>query len=188
MWSSYLFGPLSWTQWAAVSSQWLLNTDAPHTWPVPLMWRLTCQGHSPSRDAWPPTIRELRYGLVPQSENTRTHVYNIYKRPKITYSYMKTTHSCKSVRISVRVRVCALNIRQSSSSEPSSQSCSPSHSGFSLLMQRPLLQRNVNSEHCCNTRAERQEIQYQYCYYWRSTTDKTTKALTQYWRCRGNVS
>lgn len=53
----------------------------------------------------------------------------------------------------VCVFVCVLNIRQLSSSEPSSQSSSPSHSGFSLLMQRPVLQRNVNSEHFCNTRA-----------------------------------
>lgn len=49
--SSYLFPPLSWTQWAAVSSQRRLNTDAPHTCPVPLMCRLTCQGHSASLDA-----------------------------------------------------------------------------------------------------------------------------------------
>lgn len=77
LYSSYFFGPLSWTQWAAVSSQRLLSTDAPHTWPVPRIWRLTCQGHSPSRDTWPPTIRELRYGLVPHSENTHTQEYTL---------------------------------------------------------------------------------------------------------------
>ncbi|TNN38988.1 hypothetical protein EYF80_050838 [Liparis tanakae] len=64
--TSYLSAPLSCTQWAAVSSQRLLNTEAPHTWPVPRTWRLTCHGHSPSRDATPPTMRELRYRKLPQ--------------------------------------------------------------------------------------------------------------------------
>lgn len=101
MWrSSYFFAPLSWTQWAAVSSQRWLNTDAPHTCPVPLMWRLTCQGHSPSIDAWPPTMRELRYGLIPHSGNTdkrnETHMDTYTNYPsdvsRGTWTYDSSPH------------------------------------------------------------------------------------------------
>lgn len=52
---------------------------------------------------------------------------------------------------------CPDDVRQFSSSEPSSQSRSPSQSGFSLLMHFPFLQRKVNSEQRCSTTAEEQD-------------------------------
>lgn len=56
-----------------------------------------------------------------------------------------------------QTRACPDNVRQFSSSEPSSQSRSPSQSGFSLLMHFPFLQRKVNSEQRCSTTAEEQD-------------------------------
>ena len=54
-------------QWAAERSQVLDMMDAPHTCPLVLKWRLTCQGHSPISASFPPTIRLCLYGRIPQS-------------------------------------------------------------------------------------------------------------------------
>lgn len=70
----YLNAPSSCTQWAAVTSQFGLMMDAPQTCPLFLMWRLTCQGNSPSSAAWPPTIRDVLNMLLPQSaKQTQNH-------------------------------------------------------------------------------------------------------------------
>lgn len=65
--SCYLVRGSSCTQWAAVTSHCGLMMDAPHTWPAPLTWRLTCQGNSPSCVFSPPTIRDVLNKLLPQS-------------------------------------------------------------------------------------------------------------------------
>lgn len=52
---------------------------------------------------------------------------------------------------------CVVNLPQLSSSESSVQSCTPSHSGFILLMQSLFLHWKVNSEHVCSTKAEKRE-------------------------------
>lgn len=52
---------------------------------------------------------------------------------------------------------CVVNLPQLSSSEASVQSCTPSHSGFILLMQSLFLHWKVNSEHVCSTKAERRD-------------------------------
>lgn len=43
-------------QWAAEISQLEVRTEAPQ-YRLPAKWRLTCQGHSPSTELTPPTMR-----------------------------------------------------------------------------------------------------------------------------------
>lgn len=46
--------------------------EAPHTWPWPRAWRLTCQGHSPSSAFLPPTTLDcLVNDRCPQSGRSR---------------------------------------------------------------------------------------------------------------------
>lgn len=63
---------LSTKQCAADTIQLGAMREAPHTWPWPRAWRLTCQGHSPSSAFSPPTTRDcLVNARSPQSGRSR---------------------------------------------------------------------------------------------------------------------
>lgn len=113
------------------------------------------QHGSSTRVTRPSHVKADLPGPLPLPRDLTPHDARAPVRPH-TALWKKQTNKKTRMKIEKNCarKVCARdNVRQLSSSEPSSQSGSPSQSGFSLLMHLPLLQRKVNSEHRCSTSA-----------------------------------